>query len=63
MLTEPAEEESIYGKTKDDRQESQESKEVQEGSPTNNILVGDYRVGRAERWEYIRRVSSEVGDI
>ena len=63
MLTEPAEEESIYGKTKDDRQESQESKEVQEGSPTNNILVGDYRVGRAERWEYIRRVSSEVGEI
>ena len=41
----------------------EESKEIQEGSPTNNILVGNYSLRRTERWENTRRVSSEVGDI
>ena len=41
----------------------QQSTEIQEGSPTINILVGNYRLRRAERWENIPRVSSEVGEI
>ena len=38
----------------------EENKEIQEGSPTNNIIVGNYRLRRAERWENVSRVSSEV---
>ena len=45
------------------RPESKEIKEIQEGSPTNNIIVGNHRLRRAERWENIPRVSSEVGEI
>ena len=39
-----------------------ESKTNQESSPTNNILVGNDRL-RADKWENILRVSSEVGEI
>ena len=49
--------------TKKRRRESKESKEIQERSPTANIIVGNYRLRRAERWENIPRVSSEVGEI
>ena len=42
---------------------SKESKEIQECSPTNNSLVGNYRPRRAERLEKIPTTSSEVGDI
>ena len=44
-------------------EESKENKEVQEGSPPNNIIVGKYRLRMAERWENIPSVSSEVGEI
>ena len=37
-------------------------KKNQEGSPTNNILDGNYRLRRAERWENIPTVSSDVGE-
>ena len=40
-----------------------EGEETQEGSPTNNILVGKYRLRRAEMWQNIPRVSSDVGEI
>ena len=50
-------------KTKKKRPESKEIKEIQEGSPTNNIIVGNHRLRRAERWENIPRVSSKVGEI
>ena len=40
-----------------------ESKYIQEGSPTNNILVGNFRLRRAERWENMPRVSSKVDEI
>ena len=46
-------------KEKKNREESKESKEIQEGSPTNNILVGNCRLRRAESWENMPRVSSE----
>ena len=42
---------------------SKESKEIQEGSPANNINVGNYKLRRAERWEKIPKMSSEVGEI
>ena len=29
--------------------------EIQESSPTNNIIVGNFRLSRAERWEKYRR--------
>ena len=29
----------------------------------SNILVGNYRLRRGERWENIPRVSSKVGEI
>ena len=38
---------------------SKESKGIQECSPTNNILVGNYRLRRAERWENMPTVSSD----
>ena len=41
----------------------EESIETLEGSPTNNVIVGSYRLRRAERWDNIPRVSSEVGEI
>ena len=41
----------------------EDSEEIQEGSPTNNIVVGNCRLRRAERWENIPRVFSEVGEI
>ena len=34
---------------------SKESTEIQEGSPTNLILVGNCRLRKAERWENIHR--------
>ena len=40
----------------------EESKEIQEGSPTNNFLVGNYGLSRAERWEDMPSMSSEAGD-
>ena len=42
---------------------SKESLEKQEGSPTNSILVGNYRLRRVVRWEKIPTMPSEVGDI
>ena len=42
---------------------SKESNGIQEGSPTNITIVGNYRLKRVERWENISRVSSEVGEI
>ena len=38
-------------------------KKKREGSPKNNVLVGNYRVRRAERSENIPRVSYEVGEM
>ena len=32
-------------------------------SPTNNIIVGNYGLRRAERWEYMPSMSSEIGEI
>ena len=42
--------------------EYEESKEIPEGSPTKNIVVGNcsYRLRRADRWENIPKVSSEA---
>ena len=34
-----------------ERRRGKRSKEIQEGSPTNNFLVGNYGLRRAERWE------------
>ena len=45
------------------KQASKESEEIQEGSSTNSIIVGNCRLRRAERWEIIPRVSSDVGEI
>ena len=42
---------------------SKESKELREGSPTNNFLVGNYGLRRAERWEDMPSVSPEMGEI
>ena len=42
---------------------SKESKQVQEGAPTNNFLVGNYGLRRAERWKDMPSMSSEVGEI
>ena len=42
---------------------SKESKEIQEGSPANPILVGNYRLGRVEKWENMPMISSEVGEM
>ena len=55
--------ENTMKKRKKERQESKKSKEFQEGSPTDNIIVGNFRLRRAERWENIPRVSSEVAEI
>ena len=41
----------------------QESKEIEEGSPVNNVVVSNYRLRRAERWKNIPRLSAEVGEI
>ena len=41
----------------------EESKEIQEGSPTYDIIVGNYRLRRAERCENMPRVPSEVDEI
>ena len=46
-----------------ERQESNGNKEIQEGSPTNNIIVGSDKLRMAETWENIPTVSSEVGEI
>ena len=40
----------------------EESKEIQEGSRTNNFLVGIYVLSRAERWEGMPSMSPEAGD-
>ena len=40
----------------------EESKEIQEGSLTNNSLVGNYGLSRAERLEDLPSMSYEVGD-
>ena len=32
-------------------------------SPTNNFLVGNYGLRRAERWDDTPSMSSEVGEI
>ena len=51
-------------KTKKERHKKQkESKELREGSPTNNFLVGTYGLRRAESWEDMPSMSSEVGKI
>ena len=41
----------------------EESKEIQESSPTNDFLVGNYGLSRAEKWEDMPSMSSEVHDI
>ena len=40
-----------------------ESKEIQEASPTNSFLVGNYGQRRAERWKDMPSISSEVDEI
>ena len=40
-----------------------ESKELREGSPTNNFPVGNYGLRRASRWDDMPSMSSEVGEI
>ena len=42
---------------------SKESKELREGSSTNNFIGGNYGLRRAERWEDMTSMSSEVGKI
>ena len=42
---------------------SKESKELREGSPTPHFLVGNYGLRRAERWDDMPSMSSEVGEI
>ena len=42
---------------------SKKSKEFREDSPTNNIIVGNYGLRRAERWEGKPSLSPEVGEI
>ena len=42
---------------------SKENKEIQEASPTNDIIVGNYRPRRPERWERIPTMFSEVCEI
>ena len=42
---------------------STEGKEPREGSPTNDLLVGNYGLRRAERWDDMPSMSSEVGEI
>ena len=42
---------------------SKKSRENLEGTPTNNIPVGNYRLRREERCEKIPTMSSEVGEI
>ena len=42
---------------------SKDSKELREGSPAKNFLVGTYGLRRAERWEDMPSTSSEVGEI
>ena len=39
------------------------AKELWEGSPTPNFLVGNYGLRRAERWDDMPSMSSEVGEI
>ena len=51
------------GKNNKNVTKSKESNELQEGYPTNNFLVGNYRPRRAERWENMPSMSSEVGEI
>ena len=41
----------------------EESKEIQEGSPTRNFIVGNNKLRTTERWENTPRMSSEVGEI
>lgn len=50
-------------KRQKEREESNESQGIQEGSPTNTILLGNYRLRKAGRWENVPRVSCEVGEI
>ena len=40
----------------------EESKEIQEGSPTNNFFVGKYGLSSAERWQDMPSMSFEVDD-
>ena len=42
---------------------STESKELRGGFPTNNLLVGNYWLRRAEIWEDMPSISSEMGEI
>ena len=51
------------GETKKKLEGAKESKEIEECSATNNILVGNYKLRRAKRWKNTLRVSSEVGEI
>ena len=50
-------------KQRKERHKKQKSKELREGSPTNNFLVGNYGLRRAERWEDMPSMSSEMGEI
>ena len=57
-----------YAKTKKRKRKknvtkSKEGKELREGSPTTNFLVGNYGLRRAERWEDTPSMSSEVGEV
>ena len=42
---------------------SKESTEIQEGSLKNTFFIGNYRLTRAEWWENMPNMSSEVGEI
>ena len=42
---------------------SKKSKELRGGSPTNSFLVGNYGLRRAERWDDMPSMSSEVGEV
>ena len=49
---------------KRERQESKENEENSRKVPQQvNFLVGNYRPRRAERWENVPRVPSEVSEI
>ena len=48
---------------KENVSKSKESKELREGSPTNDFLVGNYGLRRTERCEDMPSMSSEVGEI
>ena len=53
------------GKNKKKRLNKQRKKELREGSfpPQKKILVGNYGLRKAERWDDMPSMSSEVGGI